>query len=147
MAVKYIPDRGVASGHDIQVLVGHITWAMLLRREALAILSSVYAFARLGTEPIRLWENVRCELRQVADLLPLFFCDTGIGWSEKVMCTDSCDFGFGVLKEPSIPRLLPGGPGRASCSDICPRTLFVPESTLYAMTHRSGEILIYSIMT
>ena len=28
MAVKYILDRGVASGHDIQVLVGHITWAM-----------------------------------------------------------------------------------------------------------------------
>ena len=45
MAVKYVLDRGVASGHDIQVLVGHITWAMLLRREALAILSSVYAFA------------------------------------------------------------------------------------------------------
>ena len=106
MAVKYILDRGVASGHDIQVLVGHITWAMLLRREALAILSSVYAFARLGTELVRLWETVRCELRQVADLLPLFFCDTGIGWSEKVMCTDSCDSAFGVLKRTIDPEIV-----------------------------------------
>ena len=101
MAVQYVLDRDVASGHDIQVPVGHITWVMFLRREALAILSSVYASARMGTEPVRLWDSVRRELCQVADPLPLLvflFCDTGIGWSEKVMCTDTCDSGFGVLK-------------------------------------------------
>ena len=79
MAVNYILDCGVASGHDIQVLVGHITWAMLFHREALAILSSVYAHARLGTEPIRLWETVRCEVRQVADVLPLFSATLALG--------------------------------------------------------------------
>ena len=67
MPVQYVLDSGVASGHDIQVLAGHITWAMLLRRKALAILSSVYVVARVGTEPVRIWETVRRELRQVAD--------------------------------------------------------------------------------
>ena len=113
MAVQYVLDRGVASGHDVQVLVGHITWAMLFRREALAILSSVYALARMGTEPVRVWDSVRRELRQVADLLPLFCCDTGIGWSEKVMCTGSCDSGFGVLKRTAEPETVAKG-GRQS---------------------------------
>ena len=98
LAIMYILDCDFASGKDIQVVVGHITWAMLLRREALAILNAVYAFARLGDEKVKLWGTVRCELRQVADLLPLFFCDTSLGWADKVMCSDSCDSGFGVLK-------------------------------------------------
>ena len=96
LGISFVLDLGFASGEDIQVLVFHITWAMLLRREALSILSSVYAFSRLGGQQVRLWSSVACELRQVADLLPLFFCDTGIGWASKVMCSDSCDSGFGV---------------------------------------------------
>ena len=58
LAILHLLDKGVASGHDVQIIVGHITWAMLLRREALAILSAVYAFARLGSDPIRLWATV-----------------------------------------------------------------------------------------
>ena len=63
------------------MLLGHITWAMLLRREALALLGSVYAFARQDAAlPLRLWSSVRKELRWVASLLPLFATDTSLQW-------------------------------------------------------------------
>ena len=38
--------RGRASGEFMQVILGHITWCCLLRREALSVLHAVYAFER-----------------------------------------------------------------------------------------------------
>ena len=39
--------RKHVSGHALAVLRGHITWAMMLRREGLALLHHVYEFRRL----------------------------------------------------------------------------------------------------
>ena len=121
-AIEYVLKRGFASGHDIQVLLGHITWAVLLRREALSILSSCYAFARLGDGDVRLWASVSCELRQIVSLLPLFICDTGIVWSTKVFCTDS--------KERCLLTLLLLGDGRVRSSDIASKNQLVLGVTL-----------------
>ena len=35
-----------ATGKTIEILTGHITWAMMLRRESLSVLHRVYSFAR-----------------------------------------------------------------------------------------------------
>ena len=69
------------SGKQLERLVGHITWAMLLRRESLSILSSVYAFTHaFYNSPQPLWNSVRRELRQVAALLPLLVSNFGQLW-------------------------------------------------------------------
>lgn len=51
--------RGWLNGAGVEILLGHIIWAMMARREALSILSSCYAFiavARTGRR--RLWPAV-----------------------------------------------------------------------------------------
>ena len=96
-AIDEVLRRGRLSPRGLEVLLGHITWAMLLRREALALLGSVYAFARqVSALPLRLWASVRKELRWVASLLPLFATDTSIGWCQKITASDASLFGAGV---------------------------------------------------
>eukprot|EP00959_Pyramimonas_sp_CCMP1952_P191535 4004940-Pyramimonas_sp.AAC.1 len=43
--------RRRASGHPVRVVVGHLPWASMARREALGILNATYAFmAAAGAE-------------------------------------------------------------------------------------------------
>eukprot|EP00969_Alexandrium_andersonii_P271593 12003708-Alexandrium_andersonii.AAC.1 len=61
----------------MEVLLGHITWTLLLRREGLALLQSVYAFVGCrGLECRPLWPAVRRELEWVSALIPLFVVRT-----------------------------------------------------------------------
>ena len=54
------------------MVLGHVTWACLLRREALAFLSSCYAFVEAAKgEVMPLWDSVRRELWQIRCHLPL----------------------------------------------------------------------------
>eukprot|EP00959_Pyramimonas_sp_CCMP1952_P400940 8401390-Pyramimonas_sp.AAC.1 len=56
----------------MEILVGHLTWVMLLQRSALSVLSSVYAFAQAGKgRVLDLWPSVRQELTTAMGLLPL----------------------------------------------------------------------------
>lgn len=97
LGIEFLLDRGVATGHELQIIIGHITWAMLARRESLAILDACYAFARSGEMFHRLWKAVVRELRTVVYLLPLKIVEASITWSEKVYCTDSSDTRYGVM--------------------------------------------------
>ena len=66
--------RNVASGELLQLLMGHITWAIMARREALSILNACYGFIhQFGQEPQRLWPRVRIELKWISALLPLYW--------------------------------------------------------------------------
>eukprot|EP00959_Pyramimonas_sp_CCMP1952_P216043 4518828-Pyramimonas_sp.AAC.1 len=77
--------RGRCSGALMRVLVGHITWTTLIRREGLSILQSVYAFVEFaGATPSTLWQSVRRELWQVRCLLPLLRLDVSAEWHHRV---------------------------------------------------------------
>ena len=96
-AIDELLSNQFCSGHTLQLLVGHCTWAMMTRREGLSILNSCYAFIHhFGQKSGRLWPSVRQELDWVRSLLPLFRMRINCGWGEDVTASDSSTFGIGV---------------------------------------------------
>ena len=84
LGIEEVLTRNRCSGKALQVLVGHITWACLLRREALVVLDSVYAFiAAHLDETAVLWGSVARELWHIRCLLPLFI---ELHYSALVIC-------------------------------------------------------------
>ena len=52
--------------------MGHITWIMMVKRPALSLLDSTYAFVQAASnKDTQLWDGVRRELGLVRALLPL----------------------------------------------------------------------------
>ena len=85
------------SGRTLQLLLGHCTWAILARREGLALLSSCYAFMHQnGERHCRLWPSVRKELTWISALLPLMRMRVNSGWAKEVTASDSSPWGVGV---------------------------------------------------
>ena len=59
LGILHVLQVGKITGEQMERLIGHVTWAMMLRRESLAILGSVYAFIRVAWEnPTPLWSAV-----------------------------------------------------------------------------------------
>mgnify|MGYP001256410083 CR=1 FL=1 len=106
--------RQVISGFLLRVLTGHITWALLPRRELLCILGATYAYIE-ATGPVAapLWPTVRRELQLIHDLLPLCTADLGAPWHGRVACTDASPFGLGVVARRA-PKDLVGTIGRVA---------------------------------
>ena len=73
--------KGFCSGDALRVIIGHLTWAGLIRREVLSLLNASYQFAeRIGSRQTRLWRSVRRELWQARCILPLLSVDVSAGW-------------------------------------------------------------------
>ena len=97
VAIDELLQQQWCSGRTLQLLTGHITWAMMARREGLSILSSTYAFInQLGSQKGRLWPAVRKELGWVSSLLPLFRMRISCGWANDITASDSSTWGLGV---------------------------------------------------
>ena len=89
--------RGRCSSRTLERVVGHLTFAGLVRREFLSIFQASYVYIRKGLgEQSQLWESVARELRWACSLLPLLHRDLGMGWSEDVSATDASFWGRGV---------------------------------------------------
>ena len=72
--LTWLLDRGVASGHQLESTVGHLTFIFMLRRPLLSVLSATYQFIRsAGGEQVDLWPSVRAELSAARALLPFAF--------------------------------------------------------------------------
>ncbi len=97
IAIDELLQQQWCSGRTLQLLTGHITWAMMARREGLSILNSTYAFInQLGSQKGRLWPAVRKELVWVSSLLPLFRMRISCGWANDITASDSSTWGLGV---------------------------------------------------
>ena len=91
--------HGRCPGEQLRRLLGHITYACLLRREMLSILSSCYAFiSSKGPASGVLWSSVRRELKWISSLLPLVYTNTWREWSPRLHVGDASDDGFGVCE-------------------------------------------------
>eukprot|EP00435_Cladocopium_sp_Y103_P063778 s336_g25.t1 len=113
-AIQELLARNFASGELLQLVLGHITWAMMSRREGLSILNSCYAFCHQHKcRASRLWPSVRRELEWIAALLPLFRAKINVGWSSDVFASDSSPFGYGVCQR-QLPSDLVRGVGSQS---------------------------------
>lgn len=96
-AIRELVERNFCSGELMQLILGHITWAVMTRREGLSILKSCYAFVHQNqSKACRLWPSVRWELQTIAALLPLFKGRINVGWSDDLIASDSSPFGYGV---------------------------------------------------
>ena len=97
-AIKGFLSQPRVTGRMMRVLLGHITWAMLLRRPSLTLLSACYAFTvdSGGEVPRTAWTSVRRELGQIAATLPLLRCSLAAPFFQKVICSDASPFGLGV---------------------------------------------------
>ena len=85
-----------ASAHEMQVLLGRWTWAMMPRREALSVFQAAYAFAATGQSSIRLWSTVARELRAAVGLAPLLVSDLRRPWAPWAMASDASLYAQGV---------------------------------------------------
>ncbi|CAK0820381.1 unnamed protein product, partial [Prorocentrum cordatum] len=90
------PGRRI-TGRQLERLVGHVVALLLLRREALSLLSAVYVFIRSTYDRAQpLWPSCRRELRWVLALLPTVFADMKRPWHAEVGAFDASPWGAGV---------------------------------------------------
>ena len=72
-ALSHITRLPKCSGELLQIVVGHITWCMLIRRESLASLNHTYRFINEHLDHSAVLPlSVRCELNNIKSLLPFF---------------------------------------------------------------------------
>ena len=98
LGIEELLRRGSATGKEMQVVIGHVSFCFLLRRELLSTLGAVYAFGRRaeGVKMV-LWPAVRRELRWAVALLPLVYRRLDAGWHGRVMATDASPTGLGAV--------------------------------------------------
>ena len=134
LAIRFLLERGKCSGLQLERVIGHLTWAAMLRRESLSVLSSCYSFSRqLQSGTARLWPTVRRELRQFAALLPLLCAEIGLPWDSTAYCSDSSDTGYAVLSRDV---------GVSTCSTwgrLNERWRFDYEDAVKARSHALGD--------
>ena len=111
--------KGQCSSAVMQVVAGHITWALLLRRESLSILDKTYAYI-FSSQPAGapLWPAVRRELWTIRSILPLICADLSAPWCPTLSCSDASEFGLGVCTRPLQPDLVSSFGGFAEHGDI-----------------------------
>ena len=98
LALKALAADPVCSGKDMEVIVGHITFVLLLKRELLACLSAVYAFMQVaGARRTAIWPSVLRELGWVSALLPLVRRDLAAEWAGQIFASDASPSGMGVV--------------------------------------------------
>ena len=87
------------SGRALEVLVGHATFAFLLRRCCLSVFGKIYGFIQCHYHDAgELWSSVRQELINAAALLPLVCAELGRPWATEVWCVDAATHGLAVMR-------------------------------------------------
>ena len=93
-ALDVVLKRGRASSLEVECLVGHLTFAFLVRRPLLSCFRSVYDFMQgRGVEQRPLWSSVRRELEMAKGLLILSRADLTQKASPRVFAYDACPSG------------------------------------------------------
>jgi hypothetical protein len=95
--------RGRCTGFEMATLVGRWTWAMLANRPALACFNAVYRFADCAVgRHFTIWNSVRNELFTAVGLAPVLFARLSADWFPKVVATDACETGLGVVSSRTV---------------------------------------------
>ena len=106
-AIETILQRRRASGHILEVLVEHVTWALMLRRDGLSIIDHCYRFVKdHHNKCVPMPPGVLRELRHIRALLPLFRASVHSEWSGSTHASDASPFGLGVLASRRDPQLI-----------------------------------------
>ena len=87
--------RGRCSGDQLRVIVGHVTWAFMLRRPMLSMLSAAYRF-QMQKGVVRLWPSVVRELSHARSLLPFCRVSPSKSVHDRVYVSDACEIGYAL---------------------------------------------------
>ena len=107
-ALKALCKRRTASPRQLQMILGHVSFAFLLRRPLLSILVHSFRFAYLEHEfrPRSLWMSVRKELEVASSLLTLAFAELDFQTSVRVGVSDASKWGWAAHEsEWSLPHV------------------------------------------
>ena len=118
LGVEEFLRKNWASGEELSIIVGHLAFASLLRRELLSCFSAVYAFIRFVNKPQMLWDSVRRELQWALALLPLARRDLAAQCWHQVHASDASPWGRGILVGERDPFAV------QACGRICERWRF-----------------------
>lgn len=102
---------GECTGMQLARVVGQWTWAALVRRCSLSVLSSVYRFIeRAGHRRWCLWPSVRDELSVMMGIAPLLRAELDTPDASLTIATDASSTGFGVVTTRDEVRAAPRDP-------------------------------------
>ena len=98
LATLELLKKGKCNGKTVERLVGHYTFAGLIRRSFLSVFQATYVFMRKHYEREEvIWPEVQRELRWASALLCLLHRDLGATWSTRVHATDASLWGRGIV--------------------------------------------------
>ena len=110
---------GSCSGRVLERLLGHWTWAMLVRRPSLAVLKATYRFCAVaGRRSFQIWPSVASELRALCGLAPLLFASFHKRFSPWVVAVDASNVAAGVvaakIRRRAVSAVAASRPARVS---------------------------------
>lgn len=96
--VNWLLSKKRVCGREVEVIVGHLTFAFLVRRPLFAVFNTVYKFIKACYHvPTALWTSVKEELSHARNLLCVCFSKLDLCWSPTVLCFDACPSGRGIV--------------------------------------------------
>jgi len=96
-AVTGILERPFLSGDQLEVLLGHFSFALLLDRCCISVFRSCFTFAKRYPRRVRrVWRSVLRELKLAASLLTLVECQFSKPWSPVVTVSDAAPSGYAI---------------------------------------------------
>ena len=96
-ALRWALSRRTLRGDQLEVLLGHCTFAAMVDRSLLSVFHTVYKFVRsMYHSAAPLWKSCRDELQAFPGALPLLSADWRLPWNGEVYSVDSSSFGYGV---------------------------------------------------
>ncbi|CAK0898069.1 unnamed protein product, partial [Prorocentrum cordatum] len=98
-ASLWLEQRPRVTGREVERYVGHLIDHLMMKRELLSILRSLYDFVRECYHVrARLWPSAAREVEQCRRLLPLMSANLRLQWSPTVFAYDACLTGMATCQ-------------------------------------------------
>ena len=98
LALEFALKKRFISPAAMEVIVGHVVWLFMCRREMLSVLCHVYR--HIKQEPrataLPMTDALAAELRDIVGLLPLCYTTLDADWSDTLHASDASPYGIGV---------------------------------------------------
>ena len=100
-ALRFVERRPRLRGDELEHLVGHITFPLLVFRPLLSALNATYHFIRQHYR-VRVLDSVAHELSIIRRLLPFVQSNLRLPWDTRVYATDASTTGWGFCTKGAL---------------------------------------------
>ena len=103
-AFRFLATGPRINGKGVEKLIGHAVHFMLIRRELLCCMRSLYDFVQHSYwDRTRLWKSAVSEARVIASLLCICFANLKRPWCSEISCSDASLSGIAVCSRRVDP--------------------------------------------